>query len=137
MLFRSWNEEQPDRKAISGPPAFSPNSELLAIERGDGVIRLEEVASRKELALLENPFQGRASYPCFSPDGTVLIATNSDHQMIHVWDLRKIRLHLAQMGLDWNAQPYPPEPPEQKRPAQIRPLEVQIVGIEATVKPKN
>ena len=49
----TWQEEPLDKKTISGFPALAPDSELLAIERGDGVIRLVEVADRKELALLQ------------------------------------------------------------------------------------
>jgi hypothetical protein len=106
---------------------------LLAIEQDDGVVRLEDAANGTVRALLGNPIQGRASYLEFSPDGTGLIAIDGDHQVIDVWDLRKIRKQLAELGLDWEGEPYPLEPPELKRPALIRPLEVQIVEVVATL----
>ncbi len=123
----TWEEERNDRKQVFGFCAFSPDSRLLAVERGDGVVRLEEVASGKDLALLGNPFQGRCAYLSFSPDGSLLIATNGDQQMIHVWDLRKIRSQLIQLGLDWKGPAYPPEVPGQ-HDGGMRPLEVQVVG---------
>jgi WD40 repeat protein len=124
----TWKEMRTDRKPSQGFCAISPDSRWLATERGDGAIRLEEVVSGKELAILEGPLQGRTPYLCFSPDGTLLIATNVDHQVIHVWDLRKLRVQLSRLGLDWSGPTFPPEPPEQRRPADVRPLEVQIVG---------
>jgi hypothetical protein len=56
-----------------------------------------------------------------------LIATNMDHQVIHVWDLRKIWWRLAPLGLDWKGPGYPPEPPPPQFIA-IPPLAVQIIG---------
>jgi WD40 repeat protein/tRNA A-37 threonylcarbamoyl transferase component Bud32 len=131
----TWQTERHEPIPCPGFCAFSPDGRLLATERGDGAIRLEEVAGGKELAVLENPFQGRSVNLCFSPDGTLLTAVNHDHPMIHVWDLRKIRTQLRSLGLDWEAPPYPPEPPELRLPAYIRPLEVQITGIESAIKP--
>jgi hypothetical protein len=45
-----------------------------------------------------------------SPDGTH-VAAGRDH-IIHLWDLRRIREHLAARGLDWDAPPYPPPGPD-------------------------
>ena len=39
----------------------------------------------------------------FSPDGSRLVVTTNDGPAVHVWDLRAIRRHLAEMGLDWDA----------------------------------
>lgn len=45
--------------------------------------------------------------PTFTPDGARLIGVGNG-KGVHVWDLRLIRRHLAEMGLDWDAPPYPP-----------------------------
>jgi hypothetical protein len=61
---------------------------------------------------LEDPSQDLTSDACFTPDGTKLIALSGGKvRGIRVWDLRLIRQHLANMGLDWDAPPYPPADP--------------------------
>jgi len=87
---------------------FSPDGKILAVETGNGVIRLVNPDTGIEYASLEDPHQDRAGRLTFSPDGTQLIATNGDSQSIHVWDLRLIREQLAKLGLDWDLPPYPP-----------------------------
>ena len=88
--------------------AFSPDSKVLAVETGRGMIRLVDPETTREYARLEDPHQDRAGWIGFSPDGTQLVATNGESQSIHVWDLRAIRRQLADIGLDWNQPPYPP-----------------------------
>jgi serine/threonine protein kinase/WD40 repeat protein len=104
--------------------AFSPDSKLLAVETGFGVLRLVEVETGREIARLENPYQERAEHICFSPDGTRLV-TNAEQKSLHVWDLRAIRRELAELGLDWDLPAYPPEPAE--RPGGA--LQIEIVGV--------
>jgi eukaryotic-like serine/threonine-protein kinase len=89
--------------------AFAPDSQLLAVETGHGVIRLVSPESGQEYARLADPNQETGWSICFSPDGAQ-IALTSDSQSIHVWDLRAIRDQLVKMGLDWNLPPYPPAP---------------------------
>jgi hypothetical protein len=88
--------------------AFSPDGKLLTIEKGDGTLQLIEVPSGREVVRLEEPNQVRASHRAFSPDGTKLLFTSDDDSAVHVWDLRRLRQRLAEMGLDWDADPYPP-----------------------------
>jgi eukaryotic-like serine/threonine-protein kinase len=90
--------------------AFSPDSRLLAVETGYGVVRLVDPDSGREYARLEDPNQDRASGISFIPDGTQLVTTNNDSHSVHVWDLRAIRGQLAKMGLDWDLPAYGPAP---------------------------
>src|SRR5262249_27891691 len=78
--------------------------------------------SGAELARLEVPLQTRLGPRCFTPDGTRLIAVESDTQALHIWDLRAIRAQLADLGLDWDLSSYPPAAPEKN----TRPLTVSI-----------
>ena len=89
-MFRTgtWEEEKREVRPVYRFCAFSPDSRLLATDRGNGAIRLEQVGTWKELAYLENPTQGRCAYFCFTGDGTKVIALNVDDQVVHVWDLR-------------------------------------------------
>ena len=88
--------------------AFSPDSKLVAVETGHGVIRLVDPDTGREYARLEDPNQDRCGSLCFSSDGTQLVSTTPDSPSIHVWDLRAIREQLAAMDLDWELPPYPP-----------------------------
>jgi hypothetical protein len=82
----------------------------LALETGQGVVRLVDPDTGREYARLEDPNQDRCrGYPAFSPDGTKLIVIG-ETQSLHVWDLRAIREELAKLDLDWDAPPYPLKP---------------------------
>ncbi len=48
---------------------------------------------------------------------------------VQVWDLRAVRARLADLGLDWDAPPYPPVPaPAPGRAPPVEPLAVEVVG---------
>jgi eukaryotic-like serine/threonine-protein kinase len=81
---------------------------------------------------LDAPEQTRLGPCCFTPDGTQLIALGMDSQALHVWDLRLIRRQLAEMGLDWDAPPYP-----EAAGAATEPLEVRVIGAELVDPRKN
>jgi hypothetical protein len=100
----------------------------MALERGDGAVRLVETATGRALAALEDPQQGRSSQATFSPDGTKLLLTNKDQTVLRLWDLRKLRAGLQQLGLDWEAPPYPPEDRDNQLTQVRRPLEVDMIG---------
>jgi WD40 repeat protein/tetratricopeptide (TPR) repeat protein/tRNA A-37 threonylcarbamoyl transferase component Bud32 len=85
---------------------FSPDGQVLAGCAPDGAIRLVNVNNGREVVRLEDPDQARAQLG-FSPDGTRLVAATEDSHGIRTWDLKAIRRHLAAMGLDWDAPPYP------------------------------
>jgi eukaryotic-like serine/threonine-protein kinase len=87
-----------------------------------GIFQLVEISTGRALARLEDPDQ-QTTMVEFSPDGTKLVARAIDG--LRVWDLRRIRMELDKLGLDWNAPPYPPEP--QPNGTQ-EPIAVEIVG---------
>jgi WD40 repeat protein len=114
----TWEKKLDDQWCVS--LAFSPESAVVAAVSAQGVIRLLDVASGKELARLEDPNQAFGTC-IFSPDGARLLISSDNDRAIHVWDLRKIRARLAEMGLDWNAPSYQ----EAKEPSSI-PLTVRV-----------
>jgi serine/threonine protein kinase/WD40 repeat protein len=103
--------------------AFSHDGNLLAVETGQGILRLVDPGSGREYARLKDPNQDRAGSMAFSSDGGLLAVTSGDSQSIHAWDLRTIRQELAKMGLDWDLPPLPPAAPP---PLSKEPLRVQI-----------
>jgi WD40 repeat protein len=100
----------------------------MALERGDGAVRLLDVASGRELVVLEDQQQGRSGALTFSPDGTRLLLTNKDHNVLRLWDLRRLRAGLKAIDLDWEAPPYPAEDGALSPAASRTPLEIQVVG---------
>ncbi len=87
--------------------AFSPDSKLLAMETGFGVLRLLDPDTGREYARLEDPHQDRSGSLSFTPDGTQLVTTNNHSASIHVWNLRAIREKLAKLELDWDLPQFP------------------------------
>jgi eukaryotic-like serine/threonine-protein kinase len=127
LAVGSW-EEGPDIQA-HGWIAFSPDGNLVAAEAGPGMIRLLDPATGREKARLEDPRQDAACWLDFTPDGTRLVAVSDDGKAIHVWDLRRIRAQLAQIGLDWDAPAFPEGSDDAPSP-----LEVRVIGAELMAK---
>jgi len=111
------------------PSEVSPDSRLVTMGLAEGVYRLVELATGRELARLEDP-ERDAGPAVFTPDGTRLVCAADDG--LRVWDLRRIRAELVKLGLDWDAPPYPAP-----GPAVNTPLEVRVVGAEGLAEKKD
>src|SRR5262249_23171665 len=96
-----------DHAALGGPLAFSPDGKILALAITDSVIRLVNPATGDELATLDTSVRRLLSAFCFSPKGNYLAAATENHA-IQLWDLRRIRGRLGQLGLDWASPSIPP-----------------------------
>jgi WD40 repeat protein len=82
---------------------------ILALAQSNGVIRLIDIESGRDIAELADPNQHRVVAMRFSPDGTLLLsATQEDRGEVHVWDLRLLRDDLSALGLDWDWPSFPP-----------------------------
>jgi tetratricopeptide (TPR) repeat protein len=84
---------------------WDATAELVVMGQADGIYRLVELDTGREVARLEDPEQS-VLQATFSPDGTKLVLEARNG--LRVWDLRRIRAELAEMGLDWKASSYPP-----------------------------
>jgi eukaryotic-like serine/threonine-protein kinase len=104
--------------------AFSPDG-LIAAWAKKGLVVLTDAETGRELARLEDPHQDGLNALTFSPDGTLLLGPTSDGFCARVWDLRKIRAGLVELGLDWDMPPYPSGP---AAPAATLPLQVAVLG---------
>jgi WD40 repeat protein len=107
------------RAAVSGPvQAWSPDSQMLAVDDLDSTVRLLRAGTWEELGSLPGPKLIRQ--PCFSPDSTQL-ALPSEKSGVELWDLRQLRQRLAELGLDWNAPAcVPPRQAQRPQPWKIR-----------------
>ena len=102
--------------------AFRPDSRLIAVGGDPGVVRLCVTETGRELARLEVPDATRLTPACFSRDGSQFFAFGDEDRAIHVWDLRRIRRQLKELGLDWDAPPFGEPPPEAER----QPFRVEV-----------
>jgi WD40 repeat protein/tRNA A-37 threonylcarbamoyl transferase component Bud32 len=112
----TW-EEGPTGPVASGPrvQVFSPKGEVFAGQSNAEVVDLVETATGKTLVQFGLPEQSRLGYGTFSPDGTQLVQQSIDYCYLYAWDLRALRRHLADLGLDWKAPPFPPAPAVESR----------------------
>jgi serine/threonine protein kinase/WD40 repeat protein/tetratricopeptide (TPR) repeat protein len=113
---------------------FSPDG--LVVHDLKGTVLLANAATGRELARLEDPNQDLYHHITFSPDGALLIGVTTDSSTARVWDLRKIRAGLVELGLDWEAPPYPPgsSPDPGARPFQVRIDGEELIASPARLK---
>jgi len=108
----SPNPSQP----LLAPPAFSPDGRLLAVIHSASRVALHDAVSGELLAFVAHPeFEPLASV-AFSADSGQLAAVCHTH-LVQLWDLRRLRVELAALGLDW---PHPPLPPAPEPPGEMR-----------------
>ena len=82
--------------------------------------RLIEPDTLEQIATLASPDPHIIPWMHFSPDASML-ATVPSVGTVDLWDLRRLREELAQMGLDWDRPPYPPST------APTGPMSVEVV----------
>jgi tetratricopeptide (TPR) repeat protein len=86
--------------------ATSPDGRIRAYGTDAGIIQLFSSESAQEIARLPSPEIGSIEPPAFSTDGSRLLARGHETGSLYVFDLRRIREQLAELGLDWaEAQP--------------------------------
>jgi hypothetical protein len=84
---------------MPGLIAFTRDGRSLAITSSQRTIRLVETDTGRTLAELSAPDPRVIQGLCFCPDDG-LLAVATDDRAVQVWDLRRIRQHLAARGLD-------------------------------------
>jgi WD40 repeat protein len=93
--LRTW---QPGPQLGPGIP-WDLTSELAVLGLPEGIYRLVELATGRELARLEDP-ELNAGPAAFTPDGSKLVVAASNG--LRVWDLRLISTELDRLGLSWD-----------------------------------
>ena len=100
----TWDEA---RRFSGEGYGFSPDGRYLLVLDSKKVLHLVEPETGRAVAGLESPDSCSVMCATFSPDGLRLAVITNDGPAVHVWDLREIRKRLAEIGLDWDAPPYP------------------------------
>jgi hypothetical protein len=114
-----WRIPREGATEAPGVIAFSPDGELVVVQPSARVLRLLVPTTGRELASFESPQEWYGFPACFTLDGSQLAVAGPN--MVHLWDLRRVRAQLATLGLDWDARPYPPA-----STVVTEPLEVEI-----------
>jgi serine/threonine protein kinase/WD40 repeat protein len=116
--FRAWEVgtwrpgPRVEREAGGDVPrtlAFSPDGRVMALATSDSVIQLRDAVTFNLLARLQSPHPDRQDVVGFDRDGG-LLATFPPVDGARVWDLRRLREGLREIGLDWDQPPCPPAP---------------------------
>jgi serine/threonine protein kinase/WD40 repeat protein len=105
----TWHEGPPlgGSREIGADCVFSPDSKLLALDDATlGLVSLVDPKNGREVARLTVPVQSRLYPKCFTPDGDKLICIGRDSRALHIFDLRRIRAGLRELGLDWNGDEF-------------------------------
>ena len=120
----SWEAGPRFPNAIS--VAFSPDERILALGGKPGQIQLCETESGREIGVLPAAVGARAWPQCFSPDGTRLYAKVEGDTGFHVWDLRRIRDGLRELGLDQGWPKFPARQLDDDAPPPIVEMEQEV-----------
>jgi serine/threonine protein kinase/WD40 repeat protein len=94
-----------------GRMAFSADGRVLALTTARDLVQLVDPATGRLFAKLQAPTSDQLGWLCFSPDGSELVVVSfirKDQKLLRVWDLRRIRARLKEIGLDWDLPAYPP-----------------------------
>jgi WD40 repeat protein/tetratricopeptide (TPR) repeat protein len=111
--------------------AFSPDHRVRASGTDEGAIRLVSLETDREIALLPSPEIGRIGGVTFSTDGSLLLARGGETGSLYVFDLRRIREQLAELGLDWaEAQPTLSVRARDDNSALVPALQVELIDAE-------
>jgi hypothetical protein len=130
----SW-QEGPRLSDAPGYFAFTHDGRLAALEDVPGVVRLVLTESGRELARLTAPERTRLLPRSFTPDGGQLVTFGGETGMVYVFDLRAIRRQLAELGLDWDQPPLPPQD-SGETPRQPLTIEVDHGGAAPSLSPQ-
>jgi serine/threonine protein kinase/tetratricopeptide (TPR) repeat protein/WD40 repeat protein len=111
--------------------AFSPDNRVRAYGTDTDAIHLVSPETDQEIARLPSPEVGTVQEAAFSTDGSRLLARGAETGSLYVFDLRRIREQLAELGLDWPEVQDPlPAPTGDDDPARAAPLQVELVDAE-------
>jgi serine/threonine protein kinase/WD40 repeat protein len=112
--WRPVRQISTDQSMVSAHVVFSRDGKMLAVQTSLATVRLYDAETWRPLARLEGPDADLISQIVFTPDGTRLLLSCRGG-IPRLWDLRRVRQRLAEMGLDWAGPSYAPAPPAGRR----------------------
>ena len=116
--WREWRE-------IGGEClCITPDGRMLLVVDQDKFLRLVETETGNTIARLTSPEPADVWAATFSPDGSRLVTNNRAAHAVQEWNLRPIRKHLEDMGLDWKSPEYSGDDPANSSAPSLPPLQV-------------
>ena len=103
--------------------SFSPDARFVLCCEVAPILR--DAVSGSRLAALDTPGAPRSFSSTFTPDGASLVVSAGDLKATYVWDLRRLRRELSDLGLDWDQRPDPSLRADGQQSPAI-PLKVQV-----------
>jgi WD40 repeat protein/Flp pilus assembly protein TadD len=104
--------------AAAGLVAFTRDARMVALADSVRSVRLLDTQEWQELATISTPDSEELTWLGFSRDGSRLAAGAKDGA-IQLWDLRRIRARLRDMGLDWDPLAQAPRSDGDDGPARV------------------
>src|SRR4029450_11307811 len=98
---RDWEERRSvarEQEDLTGPIAFTPDGKLLAAPSVNGIIRLVEVATGREVATLEPPNPTLMQWISFTAGARHLLASTGE-DTVQSWGLAAIRDKVRGVGV--------------------------------------
>ena len=95
---------------------WAPDGRFLLVNDVLGAIRFVDPETGRNILRLTGPEATSYSPAGLSADGATLLALGGDTNSLYVWDLRRIRAELRELGLDWNLPEFPPAAPRADPP---------------------
>lgn len=117
-----WERRDPDTGFTRGlRAAFHPSGRIMAHTSDRVNLRLVDLETGEELAVLPVPESHNLTAYQFSPDGRFL-AAETVKGAVQLWDLQHLRARLRDMGLDW-------DPPDQAtEPNRVGPTRLEVMA---------
>lgn len=110
----AWEIRREPRSDSAGSAAFTRDGKILAVVPAPSAVQLYDCVTQRLLARLQAPDTDWSSLILFSHDGALLVTVTGAGDA-WVWDLRRVRERLREIGLDWDQPPYPPPGPPGER----------------------
>ena len=99
---QAWQAPSAPHFTIAGTAAFSPDSSMVAVAKSARSAALLDVATGRELAVLEGPAPSPIVAIRWTADGRrIVFSTRENH--LDVWDAPALQRELSSLGLPWNS----------------------------------
>jgi tetratricopeptide (TPR) repeat protein len=114
--------------------AFTGDGKTLAFTPAPSIVQLAAPGNGPPFATIQGPdTDSVADVLIFTPDGSRLLLVKGGPSRCQVWDLRRIRARLAEIGLDWS----PPLAPSCRAETPVVRVEIDLGDLDVPVRSQH